>query len=291
MAILKDIPSLPFGTIRDQLNSLLVTVANKLEREWPTQWASYPEAAVVLRATLAVAENTFNTIRSLCADEPAHPSWKSEYAVSVPPLTRTILDNLFTIVFLFEDLPARSKWFLKSGWRELYEENQRYLRTYGSDPAWKESLAKQSWFLDYAKTGWQITPEEVSNPKEIKWWPNPGKMIMHTETSKPRRDYLAYLNDWFYKELSSESHLSWPGLAKRSMHLLNKDRDDHDTVLDKFRSDCFTMSIALLLAFLSEIQIELGYDLSERLKYIWHVLNPGFNMVRELYDYRYANLL
>ena len=286
-----EIPKLPFETIRDQLHTLIIAVGNKIRLEWPTKWKSHPEAAVVLRATVEVAGNTYHTIRILCADPHPHPSVKPEYVVSAPPLTRSILDNLFTIVFLFEDLPVRTKWFLKSGWRELYEENQRYQLRYGSDPLWAGWLTNRLSFQDQMKTEWGISGQEAANPAKIKWWPNPGKMTNHTDTSNVRRQYLAYLNDWFYKELSSASHLSWPGLASRSMHLLNQDREQRDRDLNKFRSDCFTMTVAILLAVLSEIQVELGYDLSPRLKYIWGILKPGFTMVRELYEYRYEALL
>ena len=285
------ITSLPFGTIRTQLEEIMIAVGNKLEREWPKKWIAYPEAAVVLRGTVAVTENTYHTIRILCADPHPHPSVRPEFVVSVPPLARTVLDSLFTVVFLFEDLPVRIKWYLKSGWRELYKEHQRYQQTYGTDPTWLDWLAKQSAFVDQMKIDWRITAKEEADPSKLPWWPNPGQMIGDKNTSQTRKDYLIYLNDWFYKELSSDSHLSWPGLARRSMHFLNKDRDQRDRDLEKFRSDCLTVTIALLLAVLSEIQIELGYDLSERLKYIWGILKPGFLMVRELYEYRYQGLL
>jgi hypothetical protein len=286
-----EITTLPFGTIRTQLEELLIAVGNKLEREWPVKWNVHPEAAVVLRGTVAVTANTYHTVRILAADPHPHPSVRREFVVSAPPLARTVLDSLFTVIFLFEDLPERIRWYLKSGWRELYEEHQRHRSTYGSDPAWSDWLAKQAAFVDQMKIDWGITPDQQANPSKIPWWPNPGQMIRDKKTARTRTDYLAYLNDWFYKELSSDSHLSWPGLARRSMHFLNKDREQRDRNLDKFRSDCFTVTVALVLAVLSEIQIELQYDLAERLKYIWGVLKPGFLMVRELYEYRYEKSL
>lgn len=168
-------PTLPFETIREPLDSLLVSIGNKLEREWPERWASIPGAAILLRAISKVAENTYKTIRFICADSPPDPSRKLEYALSVPPLTRTILDSVFTVVFIFEDLPARTEWFYKSGWRELYEEHQRYQNTYGSDQKWATWLAEKSALIENTKACWGITPEEASNPNTIKWWPNPGK--------------------------------------------------------------------------------------------------------------------
>jgi hypothetical protein len=89
--------------------------------------------------------------------------------VSAPPLARTILDSLFTVVFLFEDLPTRIKWYLKSGWRELFEEHQRCRKTYDADPAWSTWLAKQSAILDQMKVDWGISSDEQANPSKIPW--------------------------------------------------------------------------------------------------------------------------
>lgn len=286
-----EMPTLPFGTIRPQLEELLIAVGNKLEREWPIKWKSHLEAAVVLRGTVAVTANTYHTVRILSADPHPHPSVKPEFVVSAPPLARTILDSLFTVVFLFEDLPERIEWYMKSGWRESYAEHERYRSTYGSDPAWSDWLAKQSAFIDQMKVEWRITAAEQANPSIIPWWPNPGQMIRDKRTARTRTNYLTYLNDWFYKELSSDSHLSWPGIARRSMHFLNKDHEQRERDLNKFRSDCLIMTVALVLAVLSEIQIELRYDLAERLKYVWGVLKPAFLMLRELYQYRYEKSL
>ena len=284
-------PTLPFETIREPLDSILVTVANKLEREWPSRWSSLPGAAILLRAIVNVAGNTYKSIRFICADVPPDPLRRPEYALSVPPLARTILDNVFTVVFLFENLPARTQWFYKSGWRELYKELQRYQIAYGSDPRWTEWLAQKSRLVEETKVSWGITPEEELNPTRIKWWPNPGKMKSDPQTSQAKRDYLTYLSDWFYGRLSAASHLSWLGVAMHSANVFIEDREQRSRILNKFRSDYVMMTITLVLALISEIQIEINYNLSERLRYVWGILNPFWEEAKELYDFRYASLL
>ncbi len=99
------------------------------------------------------------------------------------------------------------------------------------------------------------------------------------------------MNDWFYKKLSQDSHLSWPGLIRRGGFLLNPDREERESALDKYRSNCFCTTLTVLFALLSEIQIELGYDLAERLKYLWTFLGDFFGESKEAYEKRYQRML
>lgn len=283
---------LPFDTIRDQLDTLHVAVANKIEREWPTQWSAYGEGAVVLQATVKVAANTYNSVRYLCAEKPPDPARKLEYAVSVSPLSRTILDSLFNVVFLFEDFPSRIQWYLRSGWREIHDEHDRHDRAYGTDPEWAEWLAGLRAFVERSRASWYVTEEEAADPSSIRWWPIPGQMLRSADLLDANRDFLQYLHDWFYRMLSSESHLALPGLMRRAVHLLHsEDREERDLNLDKYRSDGSVTTIILLLALLTECHLGLGYDLGERCKYLWTMLSDSFPPAKEIYTLRYEQRL
>ena len=283
---------LPFDTIRDQLDTLHTAVANKIEREWPTRWREFPEGHLVLQATVKLAVNTYNSVRFLCAEKPPDPMRKLEYAVSVPPLARSILDSVFNAVFLFEDFPTRIQWYLRSGWREMREEFDRYSLAYGSDPNWTDWLSQHRTYLETNRASWYVSDLEAATPQLIKWWPIPGQMLRVPELQAADRDFLQYLHDWFYRMLSSESHLALPGLMRRSVHLLQRnDREQHDYDLAKYRSDAFTTTVILLLALLSECQLGLGYDLGDRCKYIWTMLSDSFLPAKEIYELRYAQRL
>ena len=90
---------LDYGLIKEQIDRLLESVPNKLEREWaaPTK----PAFAVIL-GTVTTVGNTFKTIGFLCVEKPRDWRHRPEMALAVPPLARTILDALYTCVFLFE---------------------------------------------------------------------------------------------------------------------------------------------------------------------------------------------
>ncbi|HKE85610.1 MAG TPA: hypothetical protein VKB50_17735 [Vicinamibacterales bacterium] len=246
-----------------------------------------------MRGTVLLTENTFNSIRFLAADTPQNPSRKLEFGISVLPLARTILDSVFTVAFLFEDLPTRWSWFLKSGWREQRNELERYRTEYGTDSDWTDWLQQNQELLDWLKTEAPITPaEEADATKLIRWWPNPGKMANQVTDTRLQAD-LRYLNDWFYREMSAASHLSWTGFAKQAGHLLKVPDAERDDTLKKYRSDGFFTAITLVLALLSEIQIACRFEdgLDARLKYLWGIVAAYWGDADALYKRRYAELL
>lgn len=292
MAPKPDFPALPFDTFREQLDSAVLATINKVDREWPAKYEDHPRAGVLLESLLRTSENTYRTVRYVVADHPVDPSRKVEFALSVPPLTRTVLDALFTVIFLFEDLPRMTDWYYKSGWRELVEEQERHRERYGQEANWSSWLAEKDQVIAATREQWGVTSKEAADLKLIKWWPTPGAMKSSSEISQERKQYLIYLNDWFYRSLSSQSHMSWPGLAYRSAALLPKqDQEDRSWRLSKQKSDVFATTAVLVLALASEVEMELRYGLSERLKYIWGVLSGYYGYARDLYEMRYQSKL
>src|SRR5687767_2174154 len=91
-----------FGLIRDHFDTLRVAMGNKLDREWPTsgEFSVSGTQALVL-GLYKSADNTLGAARFLMADVPQLESRKLEYALAASPLTRSILDVLCSVVFLF----------------------------------------------------------------------------------------------------------------------------------------------------------------------------------------------
>jgi hypothetical protein len=284
--------NIPFAAFREQLDSLILATVNKLEREFPKQPGSDQDSGGLLRCLVLVSNNTYRTMRYFCADIPEDPTRKREYALSATPLARTILEALFTTVFLFEDLPARTAWFQKAGWREYKEFHGRLVTEYGSDPNWQEYTAAIGAFIEESKSWWSITREEESGVSKIKRWPIPSRMAQDSNTSEERRRFMMYLEDWFYRDLSQDAHLSWPGLVRRVGYLLvNRPQEQDFAILQKQKSDAMVDAAIMMLAMISEIGTTLRFGLSERLKYVWGVLRSLGPATEELYKKRYEALL
>lgn len=127
--------------------------------------------------------------------------------------------------------------------------HDRLIREYGSDPAWHDYIDDIGRFVEEAKTWWDISPQEEANPRSINYWPIPSRMSKHQGTSADRREYLSYLEDWFYRDLSQDAHLSWPGLVRRVAYLLVPRPAEEDRQrLIRQKSDAVMDAVVMLLA-------------------------------------------
>jgi hypothetical protein len=292
---------LNFAVIRDELDSLLASTANKIHREWPAVLSNVSGAREFLLTTVKMADNSYRTIRYICADIPKDPDRKLSYAISVPPLNRTILDSVFTVVFMLEELPSRSRWYLKAGWRALREELSRYKEQYEDSPQWQTWLANLEKLVQDGISIYGITPQEIADPKRIKRWPNPGRMPQYGVKSgtslPPTRQFLVFLNDWCYRELSSQAHLSFDGVLRVGALLLRDtllhDQKDHleETGLPRFKSSQIGRTLTLVLALLSEIEAYFSFGSRQKLRYLWTILGSYCLESKEVYEKRYQALL
>lgn len=284
---LDELPRINFSVFTDPLDQLVQATLNKMEREWPADRQAHSATGMIFRMLVAVSNNTYRTMRYFCADIPSDPSRKLEYSVSAAPLARTILDALFTLVFLGEDLTERPAWFLQAGWRELHEKAARMRAQYGALPSWTDYLQEFEEMVNEERRRWGLSEAQAANPRQVKYWPTPAKMIT-AATETATTEYLQYLNDWFYRELSQDSHLSWPGLWRRGgFFLFDRPADTERAILNKARSDALSTAVILLVALLSEIEVLLRFGLATRLRYMWGLATPIMDDAREIFDLRY----
>ena len=125
---------LDFSVVGDPLNKLLIATGNKLSREWPARYFGVTGARELFVVHLRIAHLTYRSALYLGSDIPADERRLPEFCVSLPVLNRTILDSLFTILFILEEVPNRCAWFRESDWRESRLELERYVAEYGNLP-------------------------------------------------------------------------------------------------------------------------------------------------------------
>jgi hypothetical protein len=283
--------NLDYRLIKQPLDALLEACCNKVAREWPQQFRNCQLAWLALSSMTRVVQNTFHSIIFLSVSDPQDHRHKPEFMLSTFPLSRVILESIFTTIYMFEDLPVRSQQYAKAGWQELFKDGQRLEQEYGSNPFWTDALARRAALAERAKAEWGITPEEASDPDRIERWPLPGRMLR--QVSPENREFLNYLRDWFYGELSQAAHLTWPRLLFLAKPLVADETKKED--LEFFRTYSLVKALTLVLTFLSEVQCLLSFDLAERLKYVWTILNAyqlhGVPTSRAVYEKRFAHRL
>jgi hypothetical protein len=288
--------NLDASVITEPLDSLISALGNKIEREWPARFANIHGARELFLLTVRIADVTSRSIRWLSAEKPPDPARIPEYCLSVPPLNRTILDNLFTVLFVLEDLPGRCEWYHKAAWREERLELDKYIAEYGHLAEWQEWLGRLKAHSDFGISFLGISPEEVVQPAKMRRWPNAGAMASYGLSPKatvpPGRAFMKYLDDWFYKDLSQQAHLGGTGLMKRASVFLCDRRDpERERTLKKNNYFWWGQTITLMLALASEVEAHFEFGLRERLRYLWGVTVPVIVVAKEVYDKRYATLL
>jgi hypothetical protein len=138
-------------------------------------------------------------------------------------------------------------------------------------------------------------------------WPTLGKILRRLRNEYPHSNalpYLEFLDDWLYRELSTQSHLGPRGLGQMGLHFLGMEDlkaisgDDRDGIRDRldqklreFRTTQVWTAITLVLSLASEIELHFAYGLKQRLLIIWALLIAHNEISQEVYKERYAAVL
>jgi Family of unknown function (DUF5677) len=274
---------LDYALIKDQIDRLLQSVPNKLEREWPkSPTPPTNQAYTVILGTVTIATNTFKTIRFLCAEKSQDWRHRPEMSLTVPILARTILDALYTCVFIFEDLSRRADWYMSSGWKELAEYVDRAKRDYGADDNWVE-------YFSEAELGLKGLARLIGKPhdeiRNTSWWPTPQQM-KRIATKPSSKAFFRYLDDWYYREFSQISHGTLPGLIHSAGSLRKLSRGEPADI-EQIRGYHFLQVVILLISLYSELEITLKLGVTADLNHVWGKLNnEHYPFAREIYDRR-----
>jgi hypothetical protein len=282
-----------FGLIQQPFDTLRIAMANKVEREWPGKSKHTADGGQALILGLYKAsENYLAATRFLIADQSPIHTRKPEFALALSPLIRAILDALCTTVYLFGSFEDRVIRHYKAGWREIVEETARLKQAYAADPDWTTNLAARDEMIVNRSAAFGIRQAEQNDVKRIKRFPIPDHMYPPSNTGVRAR-YIRYLIDWFYRTLSQDAHLSFSGIG-RSLPLLT--RTDLSPEARKLhlalrRSNAAIAAFTLMMALITELELELRFDLAQRAKYVWSVLNDWSPEPREVYNRFYSGIL
>jgi hypothetical protein len=288
---------LDMSLVQVKLDTLAEALVNKIEREWPTHLARLPFALGFFGLTVRLARITYRTVCYLCADQRlTEHDWRWYYTLCLPALNRTIVDGVFNVIFMLEDLENRSLWYHKSGWKEAEQQLARYASAYAGDPQWAEWLSTRRALLDQAGVQFGLTEQERSTKPD---WPNPGRMVNYGVDPKaltPDRKFLQYLNDWFYRETSAQNHQSFFGFMHLGALLLANASGLGEEEKQAIESDFFpkhrafevSRSVILLLSLIAEIEHHFSFGLAPRVIELWTILIGRVPEAKEIYERRYT---
>jgi hypothetical protein len=128
-----------------QLGELANTIAYKVQREGLPIIGS-PMAVEDIYILIRQAQRSYDLFFYLNAEEHrAQPSWSAYYTIAALPAIRSMIDCLYNITAMLEDLQIKPVEFRSSGYRlalEALEEDERKYKNH-PDHRWADWLAKR----------------------------------------------------------------------------------------------------------------------------------------------------
>jgi hypothetical protein len=294
---LKPLRRFDFGLVLERMDGALINVDRDLQR-LVKQAEAMKDAKNARKLVLFVvltrfAKNSFMSVRYLCADTPDDSKRKFNFALAVPTINRQLLDLLFSVVYMFDDINVRSDEYERAGWREAYEQYQKEKTAFSKDPEWKPYFKILRESLSSMAKELRITSQQQGNPKLIPYWKHPYELQEEQTASRP---FLRYLNKWIYHDTSAQAHLSCGGLIMMSPFLLaelvggQKQEMIENRAIQQYRYLHISRTAIVTLAIASEMDAYFGLNNAEQLKYIWNVFAEYSEEAKEMLEHRYESL-
>lgn len=279
----------------EKVHELAVAMDNLVDRSTPVHIRQIPGWQEFLMVAVLASRAIYETITYLSRDsghkEDLIP--KPEYGITTSPLVRSLLELLFTIVFVREQPRPRVRWFHHSGWRELKELLDVLRARYESQTKWKPKLRQLHESLEHLRRAHRISKRAAENPRAIQYWPTAMKML------DPKKDYLRKRSRLFlehlvlrYRSLSQDHHMSGAGIIRVYAKLLIDEKDERrGPILKELKINNVMLATAILLAIFSEINDICRFDRGLALAYCWGILAENRDEAQEMYDLRYRSMV
>lgn len=295
-----------FAPLRDDFGRMLTAVGNKLEREWPKAYPADGQNEILQLVRMAVVY--YATVAFVCSDVQDGAVRHPHLSLATPPLNRAILEIMASVLYLLEDVPAHIKEFFRAAWRDEQEMLVKYRARHSGKSRWDSYMAQRSAGVEKMGKALGITDAERSDLNQILRWPKMGKIIKRLKSRDPVPQvvsYLEFLDDWLYRDLSTQSHLEPKGLGEIGFHFLGmkelqiiSHEDDIEKInerldfkIQEFRTNQVWTAVTLILSLATEIDSHFTYGLKDKLTYYWSLFRENSETAQEFYDERYKALL
>jgi hypothetical protein len=300
----RDLTAFDVQKIAEPLNKIPVAIFNRIQRERRRDLGE--PLFLYLEMMIRVSADTWRASRFLSSNHLEHGR-EVQFLFAVPPLTRTILDALLTVIYMFDDPATNVRRYYAGAWRDRYERHHQLRQAYGADPAWASRLRVDTADIDQIAMLAKIGQAERNNldirlkgdtkvKAMVHRWPNPGKFGGRNFPLKdPRRvEFIRHVNEYYYGALSQDSHLGFCGLQRRG-GMYAEPAEGFD--LARHQADCRTIFMAEMLtiysALLSEVSCQLAFEHEKRRLRddVWAYLDHSDLDAAGLYKDRYEEWL
>lgn len=292
------VPVFDFKTIQTPLFELITAMPEWLDREKNSvldKSSRAPHLRTILRAQVQIACWTFRGILFL-GEEKGNPYPRHiEYMLTTLPLIRSLVDAVYTIAFLFDDLDDRLRWYLLAAWSSTLREHESSKSEFGTRPEYAPYLNIQAKMVADLEVRAKPLAAQLADPKTVKRWPHSGRMRDYCKYPETKQ-FLVQLDTLLYGELSEAVHHKLPGVLNAAAFLeavcQKSDEKLREAAIQRTRADVGFRAITLLLAVFSEVAIAISlHEPTQKLSAIWQLVIPYRLESKAIYEYRYEAAL
>lgn len=279
---------LDFRFIKNEFNQLLVATKNLINRDKSLKFWRTENAQILTLNYLQTAELYFLSVVWICENVNI-----KNLSLSATPQTRAIYEILFILIYLIDDIDNNSLLLSKALHREEIRANKLLEQRYSGKTVWnnflkekKETIKKLESSIEIEYSHLLIDAIDWENNNER--FPTLKKIKNNFKNSNPDiYEYLQFLDDVWYRELSISSHSETYRIAQISPILAGKDKN----LLFELKNKQLWLSVIAVISIISEIEINLKYGLKPKLAYVWTWFTNNSETAKEIYEMRYQNLL
>jgi hypothetical protein len=287
-----------YSLVAERMDGLLINIDRDLQRRGAQARLRNADDAdrclLLLNLIIRFARNSYDAVRYVAGDTPEDVRRKPNYVLVVPAINRQLLDLLFSLVYMLDDLSTRSFQYQRAGWRELEEEYRMFKTHFAKDPEWKQHFKNVKSELKRMVTNFGISEEERRKPQLIPYWKHAFELKDEQTECRP---FLRYLERWLYGNTSAQAHLSFGGLMMMSPFLvadiLGGQREEwiNNRIIRQFHFMHFTRTAMVTLAIATEIDCYCRLGNAERAAYLWNIFAEYTAEAKEMLKQRYEKLL
>ena len=287
------------GSFQRQIESLAVTLINKVEREGLATIRTPEYVVTDIGVLIRKAIYTYDALYFLNTDGiSSHTGWRLGYSFAVLPVLRTMIDCLYNATALMKDPVLNGRLFRMSGYLKLLSNLDKDEARYGHKAKWKLFIDKRRSMLRDNLRGAGFKEEEIRASKE--YWPTLSKYVKPPKgvSLTEHQQFLKAFSFGFWDEYSAISHATFPGLMETApFYMLDRTaHEERDALREQghINIDMHLFRAAgILLSLITEVQLYFrfeGASIVERLNECWKALGSEF-FTAELYEGRYKDRL
>lgn len=287
-----------YQLVAEKMDGLLINIDRDLQRRGDEQLlrgqTDAERCTTLVNLVIRFARNSYNAVRYVAGNTPEDPRRNPDYVMVVPAINRQLLDLLFSLVYMLDDLSTRSLQYQRAGWRELDQHYRMFKTRFPNDPEWKQHFKNVKGVLDGMVHRFGITESERKNPKLIPFWKHAFEL---KDEQTQSRAYLRFLEKWLYGDTSAQAHMSFGGLAMVSpmlvADLIGGEREHwvRKRILVQYHFMHFARAAFVTLAIATEIDVCLKLGNASVAAYLWNIFAEYSAEAKDMVQHRYGKLL